>query len=248
MAQAAWGLWRTLVSHGLVRNVPFGETLLWCSALAVFMYMFKQHPHQLKGLPKMFLAVIMRINTGRDNDAELHIPASTSQYRHSAAATHPHAPLDQQWIHTRVMSTLKTTARAFGVGYGIKVALSLAGWLAAPRFTVKRILELALSKAHMQLGVFCGSTAFIFWAIRNVLHFSRGTDTAVHSAVAGWAADCDLSLLIPPRLLLRPSLCVCAVCSVILPLVSRSLFPRSIPMTLYFGAKAIEVGGTGPVC
>jgi hypothetical protein len=51
--------------------------------------------------------------------------------------------------------------------------------------SVKRLLEMVYHKGHMQLGVFCSSTAFIFWFVRNMLHFWRGGDFASHSAIAG---------------------------------------------------------------
>ena len=148
-------------------DVPYGEVLLWCSALAVLLYTFTAHPAVAKGIPKAFLDHVLGLQ----------------------AATPATAPVfDAAWVARQAAHTLRTAARAFGSGYLLRLGLALVGMLVGGRVSLPRLLAVVYSAEHVRTGAFFGSMALLHWAVRHALHYARRTDDAWNHAAAGFAA------------------------------------------------------------
>ncbi len=169
-----WCLWRYFVSKGVAFNIPHGETLVWCSALATIMYTFKTHPDVAKGIPKSFLSFIMNFKDRKKPEAST-----------LSSATASLSQFNQRWIIKQVLATAYASARAFGAGYLFQVALALIGLVFNPKLTVKKIVAVLMGGSHVRSGVFCGSMALLYWAVRNTLHFIRRVDDGWNCAAAG---------------------------------------------------------------
>lgn len=147
-------------------NVPFGEVLLWCSALAVMLYTFTAHPLVAKGIPKAFLTHVLGLN----------------------AAAVPAPVFDVAWVAGAAAQTTRATVRAFGSGYALRAALALVRVLMGGRLSVKNLLSVVYSAEHVHTGAFFGSMALLHWAVRHALLGLRRTDDAWNHAAAGFAA------------------------------------------------------------
>ena len=182
MSQAAWCIWRLGVQQGWLANLPAGDVLLWCLAMAAIMYTFATQPASVHGAPKPVLSFLVK-----------------------PKACDPAAPapeVSDDWVRKRLAATLTTAVRAFGTGWALQAAIALVRVLISGKIKVKSLLGALVGSPQLRLGSFFGGTAGLYWLVRHGLHALRKTDDGLNSALAGFAAGLPIAVMRSPTLAL----------------------------------------------
>ena len=182
MSQAAWCIWRLGVQQGWLVNLPAGDVLLWCLAMAAVMFTFATQPASVHGAPKSVLSFLVK---PKQCD-----PAA------------PAPEVNNDWVRKRLVSTLTTAVRAFGTGWALQAAIALVRVLISGKIKAKSLLGALVGSPQLRLGSFFGGTAGLYWLVRHGLHALRKTDDGVNSALAGFAAGLPMAVMRSPTLAL----------------------------------------------
>ncbi|XP_066920429.1 transmembrane protein 135-like [Clytia hemisphaerica] len=164
-------IFNMLKHHGLAKDVPFGEVIIFAAAASALGYMYRT-----KNLPDGFIKSIIQKGDVRKIKQTMIVTRS----------------IDESRLHFELSA--KLAGKSFVVGYGIQTAYNFLMFLVKSKKSIGAFKRALISMDSLRLGGFCGSLVFLYNTIEKLLDRINKGKEGMNSAIAGAVAGCSMVL------------------------------------------------------